>query len=63
MSLPRNVLICSTFFPGVAGHYYCCFNSIMLNSSFMSMKTDRVIDLSVSKLNLIKDATRQLAVG
>lgn len=51
------------FFPGVAGHYYCCFNSIMLNSSFMSMRTDRVIDLSVSKLNLIKDATRQLAVG
>lgn len=29
----------------------------------MSMRTDRVIDLSVSKLNLIKDATRQLAVG
>lgn len=29
----------------------------------MSMKKDRVIDLSVSKPNLVKDATRQIVSG
>jgi len=47
----------------VAGHHYYSLHSIILNSYFMSMKKDRVIDLSMSKLNLVKDARRQIVSG
>lgn len=63
MVLPNNAHICSGISPSVAGHYYCCFNSIIPNLFVFSMKKDRVVDLSMSELNLDKDTEREIVGG